>query len=89
MQESELYQQASGDLVVVAGWAAAPGQAARVADILRRFLPQAQAEPGIKLFQIARGTEDEAQFVFYELFADEAAFAAHQASEHFKTLILQ
>jgi quinol monooxygenase YgiN len=88
VQKAELYQHVRGDLLVVARWQAAPGQERRVADILDRFLPQAQAEPGIKLFQIARGKEDAAQFLFYELFADEAAFAAHQASEHFKTLVL-
>ena len=58
-----------------------------MADILRRFLPQAQGEPGVKLFLIGRGKENPAQFLFYELFADAAAFAAHQASNHFKTLI--
>jgi quinol monooxygenase YgiN len=88
MQKTELYQHAGGNLLVVARWQAAPGQEDRVAGILDQFLPQAQAEPGIRLFQIARGKDDTAHFLFYELFADEAAFAAHQASEHFKTLIL-
>jgi quinol monooxygenase YgiN len=27
-------------------------------------------------------------FFLYELFADDAAFAAHQQTEHFKTLVL-
>jgi quinol monooxygenase YgiN len=88
MQKAEIYDHVRGNLLVVAQWKAAPGEANRVADILDRFLPQAQAEAGVRLFQIARGREDAAQFVFYELFADEAAFAEHQASEHFKTLIL-
>jgi quinol monooxygenase YgiN len=88
MQKSELYETAQGELLVVAQWRAAQGQADLVAEILDRFLPQAQAEPGIRLFQIARGKEDQGQFMFYELFADEAAFAAHQASDHFRTLIL-
>jgi len=76
-----------GGLLVVAQWEAKAAEAERVADILRRFLPRAQAEPGVKLFLIARSTANAAQFIFYELFADEAAFAAHQASEHFKTFI--
>ena len=76
-----------GGLLVVAQWKAKPGEADKIADILRRFLPRAQAEEGVKLFLIGRGKEDPAQFLFYELFADEAAFAAHQASEHFKTFI--
>jgi quinol monooxygenase YgiN len=76
-----------GGLLVVANWEAKEGEAERVADILRRFLPAAQGEPGVKLFLIGRGRDNPAQFLFYELFADEAAFAAHQASQHFKTLI--
>ena len=75
------------EVVVVAQWEAKQGEADKVADILRRFLPQAQGELGVKLFLIGRGKENPAQFLFYELFADAAAFAAHQASNHFKTLI--
>lgn len=78
---------ASGGLLVVAQWEAREGQADKVADILDRFLPQAQREPGARLFLISRAKENPAQFLFYELFADEAAFKAHQESAHFKTLI--
>ena len=74
-------------LVVVARWQVKPGEADNVAAILGRFLPQAQQEPGVKLFLIGRGKDDPSQFLFYELFADEAAFAAHQATSHFKQLI--
>ncbi len=76
-----------GGLLVVAQWQAKEGQADTVAAILRRFLPQAQADPGTKMFLIGQGRQDPAQFLFYELFVDEAAFAAHQASAYFKTLI--
>jgi quinol monooxygenase YgiN len=76
-----------GGLLVVAQWQARDGEADRIADILSRFLPEAQNEPGAKLFLISRGTENPAQFLFYELFRDEAAFKAHQESAHFKTYI--
>ena len=76
-----------GGMLVVAKWEASEGQADKVAGILRRFLPQAQSEPGAKLFLIGRGQENPAQFLFYELFRDEAAFKAHQESTHFKTCI--
>jgi quinol monooxygenase YgiN len=76
-----------GGLLVVAQWEAREGQADRVADILSRFLPEAQNEPGAKLFLISRAKENPAQFLFYELFRDEAAFRAHQESAHFKTYI--
>jgi quinol monooxygenase YgiN len=78
---------AGGGLLVVAQWEAREGQADKVAGILDRFLPEAQREPGARLFLISRARENPAQFLFYELFADEAAFKAHQESAHFKTLI--
>jgi quinol monooxygenase YgiN len=76
-----------GGLLVVAQWEAKEGQADKVADILARFLPDAQREAGAKLFLISRARENPAQFLFYELFRDEAAFKAHQESAHFKTCI--
>lgn len=76
-----------GGLLVVAQWEAKEGEAERVAEILRGFLPEAQSEPGVKLFLISRARENSAQFLFYELFRDEAAFKAHQDSAHFKTYI--
>lgn len=80
---------AGGGLLVVAQWEAKEGQADRVADILSRFLPDAQSEPGAKLFLISRAKDNPAQFLFYELFRDEAAFKAHQDSAHFKTYIAE
>ena len=64
-----------GGLLVVAQWEAKQGEEEKIADTLRRFLPQAQSESGVKLFLISRGKDNPAQFLFYELFADEAAFA--------------
>ena len=76
-----------GGLLVVAQWEAKEGQADRIADILSRFLPEAQREPGAKLFLISRARDNPVQFLFYELFRDEAAFKAHQESAHFKAYI--
>jgi hypothetical protein len=66
-----------GGLLVVAQWETKEGQADAVAEILGRYLPQAQSDPGVKLFLIARAKDNPAQFLFYELFADAAAFEAH------------
>lgn len=93
MNEQAMNQQAihqaisGGGLLVVAQWEAKAEEAERVAEILRGFLPQAQSEPGVKLFLIGRAKDNLAQFLFYELFRDEAAFKAHQESAHFKTFI--
>ena len=74
-------------LVVTAFWEAKPGEVDALVDIIRRFLPQAQREPGVKAFQIHQSLTEPEKFFFYEVFRDEAAFAEHQQSEHFKTLI--
>jgi len=76
-----------GGILVVARWEAKDGQADNVADILRRFLPEAQSDPGAKLFLVSRGKENIGQFLFYELFRDEAALKAHQESQYFKNFI--
>lgn len=93
MNQQSMNQRTIGEaingcgLLVVAEWEAKEGEAERVAEILRSFLPEAQSEPGVKLFLISRARENPAQFLFYELFRDEAAFKAHQDSAHFKTYI--
>ena len=81
-------QKITGGLAVTALWEARDGEADTVADILARFAPQAQQEPGVRLFLVHRAVENPEQFLFYELFEDEAAFAAHQQTTHFKSLIL-
>ena len=76
-----------GGLLVVAQWEAKQGEAEKVAAILDRFLPEAQREEGAMMFLISRARDNPAQFLFYELFRDEAAFKAHQEAAHFKNYI--
>ncbi len=80
-------QKITGGLAVTAIWEARDGEADAVADILARFAPQARQEPGVKLFLVHRALENPAQFLFYELFEDADAFAAHQQTAHFEALI--
>ncbi len=81
-------QQINDGLAVTALWEAREGEADNVADILARFAPQAQQEQGVKLFLVHRSVTNPAQFLFYELFDDAAAFEAHQQTPHFKSLIV-
>jgi quinol monooxygenase YgiN len=74
-------------LVVTAFWEAKSGEEEAVADILSRFALQAKEEPGVDTFVIHRSRDEPSKFFFYEVFKDEAAFAAHQQTGHFKTLI--
>ncbi len=75
-------------LVVTAFWEAKPGEVDNLIGIIERFLPQAQAEAGVLAFQIHQSLTEPEKFFFYEVFRDEAAFADHQQSEHFRMLIL-
>ena len=76
-------------LIVTAFWEARPEEVDTLVGIIGKFLPQAQAEPGVLAFQIHQSLEDPTKFLFYEVFRDEAAFAEHGRSAHFKTLILE
>jgi quinol monooxygenase YgiN len=74
-------------LVVTAFWEAKRGEEDAVAAILSRFAPQARQEAGVERFIIHRSRAEPTQFFFYEVFTDEAAFAAHQQTAHFKSLV--
>jgi quinol monooxygenase YgiN len=78
---------ASQSLVVTAFWETNPGEEGAIAELLRSFLPKAQQEPGVKTFQIHQNAAKPREFFFYEVFANEAAFADHQQTDHFKTII--
>lgn len=88
MNQSAVNEIGRSGVLVVAQWEAKEGKADAVVATLRRFLPQAQSEPGVKLFLIGQGRDNPAQFLFYELFENDDAFVAHQASEYFKSLIV-
>jgi quinol monooxygenase YgiN len=74
-------------LIVTAFWETNPGEETTIAELLRSFLPQAQKEKGVKQFQIHQSAAEPRKFFFYEVFADEAAFADHQQTDHFKNII--
>jgi quinol monooxygenase YgiN len=75
-------------LIVTAFWEAKPGEADAIAAIVREYLPQAQREPWVLAFQIHRSIAEPGKFFFYEVFRDEAGFASHQETPHFKKLIV-
>ena len=75
-------------LIVTAFWEAKPEDVDFLLGVIGKFLPQAQGEPGCLAFRIHQSLAEPHKFFFYEVFRDEAAFAAHSQSEHFKALIL-
>ena len=70
-------------------WEVRDGEADAAADIVARFAPEARKEPGLELLMVHRRADKPAQFLFYEVFKDAAAFAAHQETPHFRTMIIE
>ncbi len=70
-------------------WQVRPGNEEVAADIITRFTPEAREEPGVELLMVTRSVTDPRHFLFYEVFSDQAAFDAHQRTQHFKKLIPQ
>ena len=64
---------------------AKPGEEDVVADGLQALVQPTMAEPGVKLFLPYRSPTDPATFFIFELYHNEAGWAAHQQTAHFKS----
>lgn len=73
------------EFVIIARYKARAGEEDRVEAALRNMREPSRAEPGNLDYQVLRDPRQPAVFVLYERYADEAAFAAHQATDHFGT----
>jgi quinol monooxygenase YgiN len=71
------------EFVVIAQYRAQAGEADRVADALRKMVGPTRAEPGNLDYQVFRDPGDPSLFVLFERYADQSAFDAHRATEHF------
>ena len=89
LELSKASAPAAGRLALAATWEAKDGEAEAVADLLRRMAIAVRSEPGTLLFWPHRSSANDRVFFLYELFADDAAFAAHQQTEHFKSLVVE
>ena len=63
------------------------GESETLAEILRGMTPPTMAEPGVKLFLSYRSPTNKSLFFVFELYVDEAGWAAHEATDHFKAAI--
>ena len=74
--------------VIAASWRAKDGKADEIASIVQRLAAASRQEPGVVEFIANRSKDDPNDFLLYEQYIDEAAFAAHQQTAHFKELVL-
>ena len=72
-----------GILTVVAHLRAAPGKGDALAALLTEQARVVRAnEPGCLVYRPHRSTRDADAFLFYETYADDAAFEAHRKAPH-------
>lgn len=64
-----------------------PGEEERLARSLQELVAPTMAEPGVKLFLPYRSPTDSRAFFVLELYVDEAGWAAHQQTSHFKPFV--
>ena len=70
--------------VVLAKWTAKADEVDAVAAAIGKLIEPSRAEEGNLDYQCLRDPEDPRVFLLYEVYRDEAAYAAHGASEHFE-----
>ena len=70
-------------------WKVRDGQIDAASDIVARFAPLARGEAGLEHLSVGQCATDPSRFIFFEIFKDAAAFAVHQETPHFKTMILE
>jgi len=64
-----------------------PGKEERLATSLQELIGPTMAELGVKLFLPYRSQTDAKLFFVYELYVNEAGWAAHQQTSHFKAFV--
>lgn len=70
--------------VCSATWTAKPGEEDAVREALSNLSPASREEPGNLHYQAYQSPEEPHIFRIFEVYVDEAAFAAHGASAHFQ-----
>ena len=63
------------------------GEEQAVADALSALIAPTMAEPGVKLFLPYRSPTDPKAFFIFELYRNEAGWAEHQRTDHFKAFV--
>jgi quinol monooxygenase YgiN len=79
--------QLNEGFVVAIEIVAKAGEEDSVAGALQSLVAPTMAEPGVKLFLPYRSPTNPASFFIFELYRNEAGWAAHQQTEHFKTFV--
>jgi autoinducer 2-degrading protein len=81
-------KEVKGMIVSAIQFTFAPKDADAAEKLLREIRDASVKEPGVMRFDVARSSDDPNVFVLWEVYRDQAAVDAHNASEHFKRLVI-
>ena len=70
--------------VVAATWKAKPGEADRIAEVIKVMAPLSRQEPGVLFYQAQVSPDEPETFFLYEQYTDAQAYEDHKNSEHFQ-----
>jgi quinol monooxygenase YgiN len=73
-------------LIITAKVRLQPGASEEFLDAYRWMRPQVLNDPGAIQYDLHRSADDPDQFIFYERYENEEAFAYHLTTDHFKAL---
>jgi quinol monooxygenase YgiN len=79
--------QLNEGFVVAIEIVAKAGKEDTIAGALQALVTPTMAEPGVKLFLPFRSPTNPASFFIFELYKNEAGWAAHQTTDHFKAFV--
>lgn len=74
---------------VIATWVAREGEEEAVEQAIRSLVEPSRAEPGCLSYLPHRLQDHPRSFVLVEQYENEAAYAAHTESDHFRTFALE
>jgi len=63
-----------------------PGKVEEFLEAFRWMKPRVMKDPGAILYSLNRSLDDPNEFIFYEQYESDEAFAYHLSTDHFKTL---
>ena len=73
--------------VICAVLTAKEGREEDLAAAMAELVEPSRAEPGCLVYEAHRSTTDPQRFMFYEKWADEAAWKVHTETEHFQAVV--
>lgn len=84
-EKTEVQQPEKTKKTVIARVFVKEGQEAAFTEVATTLLHATRAEEGNISYTLFQSTTDPKEFIFYEEYKNEAAFAAHGSSDHFAT----